>query len=322
MNLRQIEIFRAVMLSGGISDAARMLHVTQPGISRAVKHLEQQLKIRLFQRLKGRLLATDEARQLFERIQLVYKGVQTVEDFARSLGDGSHSTLRIVCSPSMGHQVVPQVISNLLHRMPSARFELEILPSLALVEAMVTGHADVGVGAAEIDHPLLRIKKIGQMRMVCVGPREYGLASKASVSARDISKLPFIAFDTHTTQGQLVAQALSKVKPPISPVVSVRFARTACSLAAAGVGVAFVDELTAASVAEDIDLVPVTPAMRIPVFVASPLHRPVSTLAERFMEDAAVTFKATLASRVRLVSMVGGEPPEPLASQIGRHASR
>jgi len=296
MNLRQIEIFRAVMLSGGISDAARMLNVTQPGVSRAVKHLEQQLKVRLFQRLKGRLLPTEEARQLFERIQLVYKGVQTVQDFASSLGDGSHSTLRVVCSPSMGLKVVPQVISNLLRQMPSARFELEILPSLALVEALVMGHADVGVGAASIDHPLLRIKRIGQMRMVCVAPREYGLASRKSVSAGDVCELPFIAFDTHTTQGQLVAQALSKVKPQIAPIVSVRFARTACSLVEAGVGFAFADELTAGSIAnENVDLLPLTPALRIPVFVASPLHRPVSTLAERFMADAAVVFKATLA---------------------------
>ncbi|MFT3779161.1 MAG: LysR substrate-binding domain-containing protein [Ottowia sp.] len=303
MNLRQIEIFRAVMLSGGISDAARMLNVTQPGISRAVKHLEKQLNIRLFQRLKGRLLPTGEARELFERIQLVYKGVQDVQTFARSLGDGSHTTLRVVCSPSVGLHVVPRVISNLLRRMPSARFELEILPSLALVDALVMGHADVGVGAAAIDpavidHPLLRIKRIGQLRMVCVGSKEYGLASKASVSAHDVRKLPFITFDTHTTQGQLLEQAFSKVHPPIEPVASVRFARTACSLAEAGVGVAFVDELTAASAAnEGIDILPVTPPLRIPVFVASPLHRPVGTLAEHFMEDTAATFKATLASQ-------------------------
>ncbi|WP_418320652.1 LysR family transcriptional regulator [Piscinibacter sakaiensis] len=297
MNLRQIEIFRAVMLSGSISDAARLLNVTQPGISRAVKHLEQQLGVRLFQRLKGRLLATEEARQLFERIQQVYKGVQTVQAFAGSLGDGSHSTLRIVCGPSLGLQVVPRVISNLLRRMPSARFEMEVLSSLALVDALVMGHADVGVGAAAIDHPLLRIKRIGQMRMVCVGPREYGLASKAKVSANDVSKLPLISFDTHTTQGQLVARALSKLEPPVAPVVSVRFAHTACSLAAAGVGVAFVDELTAASVAAgNIDILPITPALHIPVFSASPLHRPLGTLAALFMDEVAETFKAALKS--------------------------
>lgn len=297
MNLRQIEIFRAVMLSGGVSDAARTLNVTQPGISRAVKHLEQQLGVRLFQRLKGRLLPTAEARQLFERIQLVYQGVQTVQAFAQSLGDGAHSTVRVVCGPSMSLEVVPRVIANQLQHTPLARFELEILPSVALVDALVMGHADVGVGAAVIEHPLLRIKRIGHMRMVCIAPRRYGLAAKPSVTMQDISTLPFIAFDAHTTQGHLVAQALAKVKPPVTPVVTVRFARTACSLAEAGVGVALVDELTAANVVSgDIDIVPVVPELRIPVFVASPLNRPVSTLSERFLADTDLVFKAAIAA--------------------------
>jgi DNA-binding transcriptional LysR family regulator len=55
MNLRQIEVFRAVMLAGSVTDAARSLHVSQPGISRMLSHIELQLGLRLFERHKGRL---------------------------------------------------------------------------------------------------------------------------------------------------------------------------------------------------------------------------------------------------------------------------
>ena len=50
MNLRQIEVFKAVMSTGSITNAARLLHVSQPGISRLVKHLELQLGVALFER--------------------------------------------------------------------------------------------------------------------------------------------------------------------------------------------------------------------------------------------------------------------------------
>jgi DNA-binding transcriptional LysR family regulator len=296
VNLRQIEIFRAVMLSGSISDAARMLNVTQPGISRAVKHLELQLKVRLFQRLKGRLLPTEQARLLFQQVQLVYKGVQSVQDFAQSLGEGAHSVLRVVCSPSVGLDVVPRSIARLLERLPATRFALEILPSPALVEALVLGHADIGVCAAAIDHPMLRIKKVSELEMVCVAPPACGLAAKPHVTAEDVSALPFVAFDLHTFQGRLVADAFSGAKASIDPVVSVRFARTACSLVAAGVGVAFVDQLTAASVAQqNIDTIPIRPPLRIPVSIATPLHRPVSTAADNFAAAVAATLKSAVA---------------------------
>ena len=62
MNLRQIEVFRAVMLAGSVTDAARSLHVSQPGISRMLSHIELQLGLRLFERRKGRLLALTFAR--------------------------------------------------------------------------------------------------------------------------------------------------------------------------------------------------------------------------------------------------------------------
>ena len=58
MNLRQIEIFRAVMSAGSITGAARLLHVSQPSVSRMVRHLELQLGVALFERRNGRLFAT------------------------------------------------------------------------------------------------------------------------------------------------------------------------------------------------------------------------------------------------------------------------
>jgi DNA-binding transcriptional LysR family regulator len=55
MNLRQIEVFRAMMLAGSVTDAARLLHVSQPGISRMLGHIELQLGLTLFERGRGKL---------------------------------------------------------------------------------------------------------------------------------------------------------------------------------------------------------------------------------------------------------------------------
>lgn len=296
MNLRQIETFRAVMLSGGISDAARLLKVTQPGVSRTIKHLETQLGFRLFQRLKGRLIPTQEARLLFDQVQAVYQGVQGIDDFAQALRTGSHATLRVVCSPSLGLEVVPQGLAAWWARAPSSRFALEILPSPALMDAVVSGQSDVGLCAAEVEHPMLRSVRLGHMDMVCIAPSQVNIGHKRHVSPADVAKLPFIAFDAQTHQGQQVRAAFDHAGLAFSPLATVRFARTACSLVAAGLGVAFVDPLTASHVHSGLHTHPIRPVIRIPILALTPLTRPVSTLVDSFVADVSRQLKLALSA--------------------------
>ena len=67
MRLRQIEVFRAVMLTGTVSEAARLLHVSQPVVTRVLQHAEASLGFRLFDRQRGRLQPTPEAQALYGR---------------------------------------------------------------------------------------------------------------------------------------------------------------------------------------------------------------------------------------------------------------
>lgn len=65
MRLKHIEVFHAVMQTGSVSAAARLLHVTQPAVSRTLQHAELQLGFPLFERVRGRLTPTNEAAALF-----------------------------------------------------------------------------------------------------------------------------------------------------------------------------------------------------------------------------------------------------------------
>ena len=65
MRLRQIEVFRAVMLAGTVSGAARLLNVTHPAVTNVLLHTEDELGIKLFERIKGRLYPTAEGRALY-----------------------------------------------------------------------------------------------------------------------------------------------------------------------------------------------------------------------------------------------------------------
>ena len=88
MRLRHIEVFNAVMLTGSVSAAARMINVTQPAVSRTLQHAEIQLGFQLFQRVGGRLKPTVEAQTLYPHIERLFSQLDEVQRLSASLKAG------------------------------------------------------------------------------------------------------------------------------------------------------------------------------------------------------------------------------------------
>ncbi|NPC58458.1 LysR family transcriptional regulator [Caenimonas soli] len=145
MNLRQIEVFRAVMLSNSIVGAAKMLHVSQPAISRLLAHTERRLGLQLFERIKGRLHPTPDAQKLFTQVQVVYEGVQLVNEMAEDLVENREGTLRLAGTPSLCHEVVPKAIASFCRSYPGVRIALQTLSPPKLLDAVLTQQAELGL---------------------------------------------------------------------------------------------------------------------------------------------------------------------------------
>ncbi|NBO76272.1 MAG: LysR family transcriptional regulator, partial [Betaproteobacteria bacterium] len=72
MRLRHLEVFHAVMRAGTVSGAARLLHISQPAVSKVLQHAEAQLGLALFERVHGKFHPTPEARRLFAEVDKLH----------------------------------------------------------------------------------------------------------------------------------------------------------------------------------------------------------------------------------------------------------
>src|SRR5690242_15218521 len=122
--LRQMEVFRAVMLAGTVSGAARALFVSQPAVSRLLTHTESSLGIKLFERTGGKLLPTAAAIALFEEVQPVYDAALSVDRFVENLASRSTIEVSVSCSPALGLGLLPRVIELFHRRNPKTRVNL------------------------------------------------------------------------------------------------------------------------------------------------------------------------------------------------------
>lgn len=246
-NLRQLEVFRAVMITGSIRGAAQLLFVSQPAVSRLLSHTEARVGFPLFKRIRGRLHATPEAKKLFHEVEEVYAGVQRVNELARELKEHQEGILSVVASPSVGQMIIPMAIAEYRHLNPQVKLTFQYLAHAPLTERLVNRQADLAVSILPVNHPNLEMEQIGSGRLVCVCPYNHPLGRRATLSVKDLLPYPLISYDRNTPFGAMVNALFEADGEQLRAAIEAGSPQNACALVQAGAGVALVDEFSARS---------------------------------------------------------------------------
>jgi DNA-binding transcriptional LysR family regulator len=285
MNLRQIEVFRATMLTGSISGAARMLGVSSPAVSRLISSTEQRMGLSFFKRIKGRLYPTPEARRLFQEVDAVYQGVERVNEVAEDLADQRTGHLRIACSPSLGQLMLPHAVKRLRERLPEVRFVVHTLLPSALLQAVLTQQVELGVTYLQDCPPNLRERPLLANRLVAALPRDHPLASKKQLELKDFQNHPWIGYGSDNVVGRIVRKLFLDEGLSLRPQVEVEQVHVACAFVHDGLGIALIDEMSARSqVWPNLVTRPVRPSAAAPISIIQCAFVPPSQLAQAFMD--------------------------------------
>jgi len=288
MNLRHMEVFRAVMHAGSIRGAAQMLHVSEPAVSKLVMATERRAGLRLFERVKGRILPTAEARALHAEIETLWKAVDRVHITARSLAKRTTSNLWVAGTASLGTLLLPLAAAELYRIIPQLSLKIDILPAVDVIRELLDGTADVGVALAPPEHSKVAVVARHVCRLVCVMPASHPLAKRKTLRRTDLAGQRIISFSR--TLGSL-EQTLSGLKLDMA----VRSGPLACWFAQAGVGIAIVDEPTVAGgTFSGLEARPLMPSVKLEVCVLHSVERPLSGNAKAFQQVFDSVWKARL----------------------------
>lgn len=284
MRLRHIEVFNAVMLTGSVSAAARLINVTQPAVSRILAHAELQLGFALFTRIKGRLTPTSEAQTLYPHIERLFTQLDEVQRLANNLKAGhSDGELHVLSVLALSHDILPRALKIFRAKHPHVTLKIDSLHSQQIVSALVLQEADVGFVFSAIAHPSLEQQHLADGRMVCVAPK--GLLSakqvkSGSLTLADLVGLQTISLDVRDPVGTCLSQACREADVRLQSVITVQTNHAALALAHHGQGVALVDACTAISAdLKRVDVLALAPQIGVPIKALRPINRPSSLLA-------------------------------------------
>lgn len=248
LTLRQVEVIRAVMMTGTIAGAAGLLNVSAPGVSRLVKHTEAALGVRLFERKAGLFQPSVEAKAVFDQIQQIHEKVAGLDHAVRKLRKGEEAELAFASVPSIAQFIASRAIRQVRRRFPDLYIDLNIVRFEEAVDYLLLERGEMVAMSYRYEHPLLEAEALGTGELVAIVPDGHRLAERREVSVHDLAAEPLIGVAETDPYGAITARPFREAG--IEPRLSIRgrFAQTVVSLVRHGLGVAVIDEFSVAEV--------------------------------------------------------------------------
>jgi DNA-binding transcriptional LysR family regulator len=267
MRLKHIEVFNAIMLTGSVSGAARLLHVTQPAVTQTLQHAELQLGYVLFTRQRSRLVPTSEAQALYPEVQKLVSQLESVRRLAGGLRAGQRKALRLLIVPSLAVRALPDALRQFRRRHADVAVAVRTLHSHEITQAIALREGDVGIVYGTTRHPAVQQVAVATGRLVCVSLRPArGADRRTTVELADLMRSGFIRIDERDPLGAMLAEQCLRLGLEPTGGLTAQTHHIAMVLAEQGFGPAIIDSFTAAATTSDaLEVRTLLPEVRVSV---------------------------------------------------------
>nr|WP_267136738.1 MULTISPECIES: LysR family transcriptional regulator [unclassified Vibrio] len=245
-----MEVFYAIMQTGTVSGAARNLHVSQPNVTRILAHTEQQLGFGLFERVKGRLVPTVEAKTLLPEAEKVYQQLGQFRSLTNKVKQGNQH-LRIGAPPILATKLLTPVIAQMSREQYSSKQELsfELLTANRdeLCAGLLKHELDIAIAFGDEAPPAILSETLLTESLKVLVPSNTVEQLPAELTLDDLINypLPIIGLDLRDPLGLLLNQNLVALDEHYHNPISVRGYSAAAELVKHQAGFAIVDPWTA-----------------------------------------------------------------------------
>ncbi len=270
-----------------------MLNVSQPSVSKVLRHAESLLGFPLFDRTGGRLVPTEDAHTLFSEVAEIQERVYALREASRNLKRGAGALLRISALPSIALDAVPATVAQFLKKHPEARFDLQTVHHADLLRKLYERETDIVVANEVPPGAPLGRHWLGAGELVVLYREEDMPDMPSRIALEELAGRPLVSLTGSGPLGQLFATEVLRLGVELDEVVSARTFHIASGLVRRGVGMTVVDNLTArSSLVPGLSMRPLKSRLTFDINAMYLLERPPTALGTAFLKTLARTIDA------------------------------
>jgi DNA-binding transcriptional LysR family regulator len=285
MRLRHIEIFHAIYTTGSITNAAKLLSVSQPSVSKVLSHAEMQLGFQLFARVKGRLIPTPEAEMLFIEAERIFNQMATINDLADNILHHRAGKISIGITMALGFEVIPRITKEFMTDFPEVKIELQTLHNQSILNHLLRQQNDLAIMFSPRELPDTIRYEFGQGELTVVLPNLPDYPDDQTINMRHLTDKPYISIRKSGPVGDLVNEYIETTNNKLKTVIQVDTYYIAMQMVKQGIGWCVIDEFTArANASEEVRLGKLEKATNFSIVGLCSDLQPVSNVTQQFIE--------------------------------------
>jgi DNA-binding transcriptional LysR family regulator len=240
MDFRKLSAFCKVYEQRSFSRAGEELFLSQPTVSAHIIGLEEELGVRLFDRLGRSVLPTGPAEVLYKTASEIFRKLEMARSEIELMQDRVSGTLDLGASTIPGHWILPPLLAEFAEIHPAVRFSLNIAGTAEIIEAVESGSAEIGMVGAQPDRPGFEVEPVANdvvVAVVLASARQRLLDGET-----EMDRWPWIMREPYCGTRLAFERALARGKRRVADFhtvanVTSTHAVVACTRAGLGVGV-------------------------------------------------------------------------------------
>jgi LysR family transcriptional regulator, cys regulon transcriptional activator len=220
MKLQQLRcIYEVVLNSFNISTAAKTMHTSQPGVSKQIQLLEEEIGVQIFQRHGKRLVGlTDPGEKVFDSISEIIRESKNIKNISAEYKNNNEGVFTIATTHTQARYKLPKVVETFIKKYPKVNLNIHQGNPSQVTEQILKGEADVGIATEAIgsNDKIFCIPCYSWNRSL-VMPKEHPLAQEERITLEHLASYPLITYDYAFTGSTIVSKVFkdSNIEPNI-----------------------------------------------------------------------------------------------------------
>jgi LysR family cys regulon transcriptional activator len=198
MNLQQLRYVREVARCGlNVSDAAESLYTSQPGVSKQIRLLEEELGVEIFVRRGKRIVeVTEPGRQVLAIADRLLRDIDNLKQVGSEFSDQATGRLAIATTHTQARYALPRVIQQFVQRYPGVRLSLRQGSPTEICRYVIAGEADIAIATEAIEHyEELVMLPCYQWNRCVVAPPDHPILKARPLTLEAIARYPIVTYD-------------------------------------------------------------------------------------------------------------------------------
>lgn len=301
MKWYQIEVFQAVMRTGSMTAAGRLLNLSQPSITKHIQALEATIGTKLFVREGRGIVATPIATAMFEEVHVLFDQANSIDRLLESFARNAKRRLRIGIPPLLSSRFISEVLSRMKTSDKEPSVYIAVKDSAILKNWITSGRLDVAIIGDHIYGPGVNIAK---SPMVCIMPPGHPLTARPHVEPGDLIAHDYVAFDSDSPLQSAIEGVVRDSGIKLYPNAIVTTTPTLVELVGHGMGISVVHPFATIDSSVDVEVRPFLPEIfwDYKIIVSSAIASSVR------VDDFVDSTKATAAAFLRSLEAAGNQP--------------